>query len=52
MEKRRKRFFLKKEAKTLATWRTGRFGYNPLAANVFWFFLSKKNRLLSTDWPA
>jgi hypothetical protein len=44
LEKSRKRFFLKKEAKTLAPWPMRRLEYNRSEAKVFWFFFSKKNR--------
>jgi hypothetical protein len=44
--KARRRFFLKKEAKTFATLGTGcRYAPNKIA-KVFWFFFSKKNRFL------
>jgi hypothetical protein len=46
---RRKRFFLKKEAKTSATaptvWRAFRHPPPAPRARVFWFFFAKKNRL-------
>jgi hypothetical protein len=42
----RKRFFLKKAAKTLASWPIRQPPNNPLRTKVFWFFFSKKNRFL------
>jgi hypothetical protein len=42
----RKAFFLKKEAKTLATRDARGPDANPMKAKVFWFFFPKKNRLL------
>jgi hypothetical protein len=42
----RKDFFLKKEAKTFAHWRTCREGLRALQAKVFWFVFSKKNCFL------
>jgi hypothetical protein len=41
--KARKRFFLKKEAKTFAHKAIRRCHRKPLIAKVFWFFFSKKN---------
>jgi hypothetical protein len=43
---RRKRFFLKKEARTFANLCTRWIDANALVAKVFWFFFSKKNCLL------
>jgi hypothetical protein len=40
----RKRFFLKKEAKTFLNWRTYWGDGGAASAKVFWFFFSKKNR--------
>jgi hypothetical protein len=42
-----KRFFLKKEAKTLANWLARQSGQNALRARVFWFFFAKKNSFCS-----
>jgi hypothetical protein len=42
----RKRFFLKKEAKTSAYWRARYGSLNAMRTKVFWFFFSKKNCLL------
>jgi hypothetical protein len=42
----RKRFFLKKEAKTFANGRTRWGNANLMKTKVFWFFFSKKNRFL------
>jgi hypothetical protein len=49
----RKRFFLKKEAKTFPYWcaRCGSLNaLNAMRTKVFWFFFSKKNCLLSSSW--
>jgi hypothetical protein len=39
----RKRFFLKKEAKTFAYWCARRGSLSTMRTKVFWFFFSKKN---------
>jgi hypothetical protein len=46
LQPERKRIFLKKEAKTFANCGTRRINANSPGAKVFWFFFSKKNRLL------
>jgi hypothetical protein len=45
-----KRFFLKKEAKTFAYWCARCRSLNAMRTKVFWFFFSKKNRLLPVSW--
>jgi hypothetical protein len=45
--KGRKDFFLKKEAKTFATWCERQSERHALRAKVFWFFFSQKNFFLS-----
>jgi hypothetical protein len=47
----RKRFFLKKEAKTLALWRVAASPLTPSKAKVFWFFFAKKNASLTAPPP-
>jgi hypothetical protein len=47
LSEERKRFFLKKEAKTFANY-SARSNAVSIIAKVFWFFFSKKNRLLFT----
>jgi hypothetical protein len=42
----RKRFFLKKEAKTFAYWCARCGSLDAMRTKVFWFFFSKKNCLL------
>jgi hypothetical protein len=42
-----KRFFLKKEAKTFATWRARGINAHAKFSKVFWFFFSKKNSSLA-----
>jgi hypothetical protein len=42
----RKRFFLKKEAKTFPYWCARCGSLNTMRTKVFWFFFSKKNCLL------
>jgi hypothetical protein len=46
----RKRFFLKKEAKTFAYWCAPCGSLDAMRTKVFWFFFSKKNCLLSFSW--
>jgi hypothetical protein len=54
--KKRKRFFLKKEAKTFATGAAQECGKARdevgAVAKVFWFFFSKKNRFLTDSSTA
>jgi uncharacterized OB-fold protein len=45
----RKRFFLKKEAKTFAYWCARCGSLHAMRTKVFWFFFSKKNCLLSSS---